>query len=384
MTVYAFELEPLDVSYKIDDKERLCTFQLHEVGFTVSTKELSRWTAQTVYEYLCDLRQDQTGTGPSTMLETLIKLYTTSMKLDVRSPIPHLAGPPGTNKSGACQQLADLVGVTLHTVNVSRMTPLEIEGIQMPVDGNTKLQLLLNTMWSDLKDGDIILFDEFLRGFPEVYNGLLDIFTSRRVAGYDLPKVFIVAASNSIATYDPALEDRLMHLFVPDIRTRANERYRVQQILVESIGLMPEMAKTQEMAVLFEKTVEPTYAVLDQFKKTAAIGTVASGKSVRNLVGQAQLREVQDPFLRDLIDENNRLAKSKGKEQYVVLLSGRVDDKLEERLRKLVGNSRLTEIQAANLDLNIQLIEMHKEKTKGNPVKSTQTGEEDGIDFDIA
>ena len=45
------------------------------------------------------------------MLEQLIRLYTASMMQDVRSPIPHLAGPPGTNKSGVAQQLADLTAV---------------------------------------------------------------------------------------------------------------------------------------------------------------------------------------------------------------------------------------------------------------------------------
>ena len=76
------------------------------------------------------------------------------------------------------------------------------EGVEM------KLQLLLNSIWDNLEEGDIVLFDEFLRGFPEVYNGLLDIITSRQIGLHKLPKVFFVAASNSVATYDKALEDR--------------------------------------------------------------------------------------------------------------------------------------------------------------------------------
>ena len=171
------------------------------------------------------------------MLEQLIKLYTASMMQDVRSPIPHLAGPPGTNKSGVAQQLANLVGKKLHIVNVARLSPLEIEGLQMPIEENTRLKMLINRLWADLEEGDIVFFDEFMRGFPEVYNGLLDIVTSRHVAGHDLPKVFFLAASNSVSTYDEALRDRLIHIYVPDIRKSATARARVKQIMIDELGM---------------------------------------------------------------------------------------------------------------------------------------------------
>lgn len=324
---------------------------------------------------------DHSLTGRDLMLETLIKLYTTAMRHDVRSPIPHLAGPPGTNKSGVCAQLAETVGRKLHVINVSRLTPLEIEGIQMPVERNTKLKMLINRMWSELEEGDVVLFDEFLRGYPEVYNGLLDIFTSRHVAGFDLPKVFIVAASNSITTYDPALEDRLLHLFVPDIRSKTNARYQVQSLLCKQAGLLPDMAKAQEMVELFSKQVEPTYAVLDQFQHKASPGTTVGGKSVRNLVGQILLRQVETPELLELVNENNRQAKDQGKLQYLILLTGKgVDDATHVKLKKLVGNDKLTDLQAANLDLNLQLIEMEAVRKEGSQVKKEET--DDGIVLD--
>ena len=131
------------------------------------------------------------------MLERLARLYTAYMAQDVRSPIPHVAGPPGVGKSEnaaalaklvgksqAAEQLAKLVQKKLHIINVSRLSPLEIEGIQMPIEN--KLEMLHSTLWTQLQEGDVVLLDEFLRGFPEVYNALLDIFTSRHVAGFDL------------------------------------------------------------------------------------------------------------------------------------------------------------------------------------------------------
>lgn len=299
------------------------------------------------------------------MLSKLIRLYHAYMAQDVRSPIPHFAGPPGTGKSQVMQQLADLLGVKLHTVNVARISPLELEGVLMPVtpDGEEmKLRLLHNTLWTQLKEGDIVLLDEFMRGFPEVYNGLLDILTSREVAGFQLPRVFFVAASNSISTYDEALRDRLLHIYVPDIRKVATARTRVKEIIVEELGLLPEMVTTQEMDQLITEEVLPMYNVLDQFKgRNKNVGTIGEGTSVRNLIGQARLREIQSTPLKDLLQYNNTRAMQDGKAQYVVLTTGRnPDPKYVKAAAALKGNDRLTEIQAKNLELNLLLIEMEE------------------------
>ena len=297
-----------------------------------------------------------------TMLEHLIKLYTAAQAMDVRSLIPHLVGPPGVGKSQVCRRLAEFAGVNLHVVNVSRLSPLEIEGVQMPTGTGDKqrLKLLLNSLWGNLQEGDIVLFDEFLRGFPEVYNGLLDIITDREVGGIKLPKVFFVAASNSVATYDKALEDRLLHIFVPDLRNSAAARTKAKELLANEIGLLPAVVKSQEMDTLFMQEVLPMYDMLDYFKGKASVGSALSvrGHSIRNLVAQAKLREVQSSALTDLIVLNNQLATSQRKWQYVVLLSTRkVDPRYISEARKLQGNARLTEIQALNLDLNLAFIE---------------------------
>jgi hypothetical protein len=279
------------------------------------------------------------------------------MAQDVRSPIPHLAGPPGVGKSQAVEQLAKLVGKKLHVVNVSRMSPLEIEGIQMPI--NDRLHMLHSTLWTQLKEGDIVLLDEFLRGFPEVYNGLLDILTSRHVAGFDLPKVFFIAASNSVVTYDDALEDRLLHLYVPDLRNSKTEVKKLAEKLTKSLGLLPEMESTYEMEVLIEKEIAPMYAVLDQFKGTAQRGAPVKGSSARKLIGQAKLREFQSRALIELVDLNNLSAVQKSKPQYLLLRPGSKllqDASLATKLQALVGNPKLTPVQKANLQVNLELI----------------------------
>ena len=296
------------------------------------------------------------------MLETIMKLYVMAMANDVRSPLPHLFGPPGCGKSTAVEQLAELVGVNLHIINVARISPLDLEGVQMPQgEGEEmKLRLLHATFWTQLKDGDILLLDEFLRGFPEVYNGLLDILTSRQVGGFKLPKVFIIGASNSTVSYDKALEDRLLHLPVPDPRKSKRAKTAQAELLVNALGLLPEMTTSYEMQSLLDTEVLPMYDILDQIKgRGSSAPAVLKGTSVRNLIGQAQLRHVSSAGLKDLVDTNNAKAMAAGKPQFVLLLSGKNPPPAYlGQAQKLKGNPKLTPLQASNLALNLQLLEL--------------------------
>jgi hypothetical protein len=302
------------------------------------------------------------------MLEKILKMYVMYMLGDVRSPLPHLFGPPGCGKSTVVEMAAELLGVNLHIINVSRLSPLEVEGVQMPVDMETverRLHMLIATYWSKLKEGDILLLDEFLRGFPEVYNALLDILTSRRVAGFVLPKVFIIGASNTTVAYDKALEDRLLHLPVADPRTNKGEKRRLQQILVDQIGLLPKMVDSMEMQALFDVEVLPMYKILDSLKQTNSSPIILEGRSLRNLIGQVQLREVQSTAMLEVLHMNNTYAKSEGKQQFLVLPDGNVDPATYDKLLKLGNSQSLTPQQSINIKINLQLIEMEAARKDG-------------------
>lgn len=301
------------------------------------------------------------------MLQKILKLYVMAMAGKVHSPVPHLFGPPGCGKSTVAKQAADALGVTLHTINVSRISPLELEGVQMPNEGNTKLKLLTATFWTQLKDGDILLLDEFLRGFPEVYNGLLDILTSREVAGFKLPNVFILAASNSTVAYDKALEDRLLHLPVADPRKRRSERERLAKLFVEELGLLPRMSNSAEVSDLFYREVLPMYELLDQLGSKATLGAAAvSGTSLRNLIGQVKLREIRSTDLRAVIDANNAAAHTERKPQFFVFTSTPIPERWVaafEAFAKSVAEDetlrqKLTPIQLLNLQLNQQMLNL--------------------------
>lgn len=307
------------------------------------------------------------------MLERILRLYTMAMLGDVRSPLPHLFGPPGCGKSSTVEQAAELLGVNLHIINVSRLSPLEVEGVQMPHGTGEEmiLKMLPATFWTQLKEGDILLLDEFLRGFPEVYNALLDILTSRRVGAFVLPRIFIIGASNSTVAYDKALEDRLLHIPVDDPRKKKGVKNALGQRIVDALGLMPEMTKTQEMATLLTDEVLPMYAILDQLgSNTATTGNSLKGCSLRNLIGQVQLREIRSPALVELIAENNRRARAQEKYQFMVLPDGVVyDQRIIEQLNRYATEEKiqrqLTDLQKLNIHLNLQLISMEDARKEG-------------------
>lgn len=301
------------------------------------------------------------------MLEQLLKMYVMAMATGVTSPMPHIVGPAGCGKSTTIYQLGELVERKVHTINLARISPLELEGVQMPVEGNTKLQLLHSTIWKQIEEGDIVLFDECLRAFPEVFDGLLDILTAREVGGYKLPRAFFVGASNSVTSYDKALEDRLLHITVPDVRRNNGADMAARQQIIDKLGLLPAMLKSSEMAQLMSSQVYPMYNLLDQFKGHGVrTGTaLEEGRSVRNLIGQAQLRTVQCDELAELIEANNRLAVREGKYQYVLLLTGtNAPPKYLTRYADL-PEEKLTPVQLTNLRLNKQLLEMEQMNEEG-------------------
>lgn len=308
------------------------------------------------------------------MLEKILRLYTTAMATGITSPLPHLFGPPGSGKSTVLKQAADTIGVKLHTINLSRISPLELEGVQMPTTGeDMKLRLLHATYWTQIREGDIVLFDEFLRAFPEVHNGLLDILTAREVGGMTIPRAFFMGASNSVIAYDKALEDRLLHIPVPDPRQSKTERKRLADIIVSALGLLPTMADSAEMDRLINDEVSPMYEIMDSLKKRNAPPNY-EGSSVRNLIGQATLREVQSTRLRELIDWNNMRAQQESKLQYLFLLEGKNPPAgYQVKAERLLENPKLTAIQRQNTQLNLQLIEFEEIKAANTKPLHTTT-----------
>lgn len=306
------------------------------------------------------------------MLREILSLYTAARAEGVRTPVPHLFGPPGCGKSTFVEQAAEMLGVQLHSINVSRISPLELEGVQMPTEG--KLEMYLATYWNKLKDGDILFLDEFLRGFPEVYNGLLDILTSRTVAGHKLPDVFIIAASNSVVAYDAALTDRLLHLPVPDPRHNKMVNEDIAKVIVKELDLVPGTESSQPMDVLLQEVVHPMYAILDSLKgNSVGSGIIPAGaQSPRNLVGQAKLRYVTERRLAEVLDWSNATAMSANKPQYfhVYTYKGKlcnVPTSYVGKVEAILSSPKLTDQQRQRVQLNLQFIATDRAMKEATP-----------------
>jgi len=130
-----------------------------------------------------------------------------------KSVVPLFIGNPGLGKTVLIQEFAKKKEAKLVELITSQMSPFEISGIAMP-DKETKKMTYFNfDKLENLKDGDILFFDELLNGNPVVLNACLTILEQRKfISGKDLPNIMIVAAANpqGMAPLTPQIKERFV------------------------------------------------------------------------------------------------------------------------------------------------------------------------------
>jgi len=130
-----------------------------------------------------------------------------------KSIVPLFIGDPGLGKTKMIEEFAEERGVKLVELITSQMSPFEVSGICMP-DKDTKKMTYYNfDKLEDLKDGDILFFDELLNGNPVVLNACLTILEQRRfISGKELPDIMIVAAANpqGMVPLTPQIKERFV------------------------------------------------------------------------------------------------------------------------------------------------------------------------------
>lgn len=130
-----------------------------------------------------------------------------------KSIVPLFIGNPGLGKSYLIYEFAREKGVNLVEMITSQMSPFEISGICVPDKESNQMKYYNLDRLDNLKDGDILFFDELLNGNPVVLNACLTILEQRRfISGKSLPNIMIIAAANpqNQAPLSPQIKERFI------------------------------------------------------------------------------------------------------------------------------------------------------------------------------
>ena len=145
------------------------------------------------------------------MKKILEKIYTNN---NLRKRIvPLFIGDPGIGKTAIIEQFAKEKNVSLVELITSQMSPFEISGICIPRHEEQKMVYYNFDRLDNLKDGDILFFDELLNGNPTVLNACLTILEQRTmISGKKLPDIMIIAAANpqGMTPLTPQIKERFV------------------------------------------------------------------------------------------------------------------------------------------------------------------------------
>ena len=127
-----------------------------------------------------------------------------------------LLGKPGIGKTEAVERFARDHNRNVVHIITSQILPSEVSGMTMPNQETRSMDVFDHYRLSHMKDGDILFFDELLKGQQQVLNACLTLIQERRLmSGTELPDVLIIAAANPLASPTQLpLEIRQRFMFV--------------------------------------------------------------------------------------------------------------------------------------------------------------------------
>lgn len=128
-----------------------------------------------------------------------------------------LMSDPGLSKTSQCKQWCKEHGRHYFEFITSQRMPSEISGMAMP-DADTKRMKIYDFDYLlDMKDGDVLAFDEFTNGNIMTLNACLTLIQERNMmSGRKLPSILIVAMGNPQGKCDmlPQTKQRFLWLNV--------------------------------------------------------------------------------------------------------------------------------------------------------------------------
>ena len=130
-----------------------------------------------------------------------------------RTIVPLFIGNTGLGKTVMIQQFAKDKGVNIVELITSQRNPFEISGLGMPDKETKRMSFWDFDTLLEMKDGDILFFDEMLNGNPVVLNACLTLLEGRRmISGKKLPDIMIVAAANpqGMMPLTPQIKERFV------------------------------------------------------------------------------------------------------------------------------------------------------------------------------
>lgn len=127
-----------------------------------------------------------------------------------------LLGAPGIGKTEGIEAFAKRHDRNVVHIIASQILPTEVSGMTMPNQETHTMDVFDHARLGHLKDGDVLFFDELLKGQVQVLNACLTLIQERRMmSGRRLPDVLIVAAANPLASPQQLpLEVRQRFMFV--------------------------------------------------------------------------------------------------------------------------------------------------------------------------
>lgn len=164
--------------------------------------------------------------------------------------VPLFIGNPGIGKTKVVQAFAEEKNLKLVEIIGSTKMPNEISGIALP-NRNTKLMEYFDfDQLLDLKDGDIIFFDELLNSNPMVLNAMLTILENRTmISGKKLPNVIFIAAANrqGATLTTPQIKERFIYYDISFNKSMwANYMYEKYQIIDPILDELIELIKGEK------------------------------------------------------------------------------------------------------------------------------------------
>lgn len=204
------------VSYKLSSGETISKDELfHAIGFIARTYNLHEDNKEDIKKIVDAL--NGVG-GREIQLNGNDQIYRLIEAADRcrKEIVLCLLGKPGIGKTEAVERFAKDHGRNVVHIIASQILPSEVSGMTMPNQETRSMDIFDHYRLSHMEDGDILFFDELLKGQQQVLNACLTLIQERRLmSGTKLPDVLVIAAANPLATpLQLPLEIRQRFMFV--------------------------------------------------------------------------------------------------------------------------------------------------------------------------